>query len=401
MSHNCYVPEGKYQKKSILAICYAISTKSGSEPGAGMAVVRAHLNLGAKVTLVTTPNCAKDLMNLGDMYNDSLDVMPMNYGKLFGKIIGGMPLQVKYISWNLYVRSRGKEINFSQYDLVHHITYAGDWNPTVIHLLPRQIKTLWGPVGGAQKIPKNLSKQLLLKSRISNFFHSKLGDLARSLLCRRLKATQTIILAANSATESFFNKITNVISFQNVSFPRVESSQSWSKSSGSNFYFGAGRLLYWKNWETPIRAMSHLNNDRLLIAGDGPHVSALVKLIKLLKLEERVILLGRIERSEVLRLIRTSKGVVFPSLRDSASWALGEALHLGAPVVAFDLPGNRCLSDKCNVELVSTNGNFELKFTIAMSRLSLQKEIEIGSQCHCIMLKKFEEEVYPIIFNSE
>jgi glycosyltransferase involved in cell wall biosynthesis len=400
MPHKCYVPQGKFKQKFILAICYAISTKSGSEPGAGWAVVRAHLSLGANVRVITTPECAKEMRELEVSFSNNLQIISIEYGRIYAKLIQRMPLQVKYISWNFYVRSQAKKINFSQFDVIHHVTYAGDWNPTVIHLLPKKLNTLWGPIGGAQKIPRNFTKHFSFKARLSNSLHSKLGDFARFILSQRIKRTKTLILAANSATENRYRDITSVINSQNVSFPSVKSSQTWRKSLDADYFFGAGRLLYWKNWETPIRAMSYLKNEKLLIAGDGPHLRELTKLIAQLNLEERVFLLGRIDREEVLRLTISSKGVVFPSLRDSASWALGEALHLGAPVVAFDLPGNRSLSDRSNLDLVSISTNPEFNFATAMSNLGSQLKIESGSQCSCAILRKFENEVYPRIFGK-
>ncbi len=262
MAHNCYVPQGKFNQKYILAICYAISSKSGSEPGAGWAVVRAHLILGSKVSVITTPDCADEIAGIAHSFDNNLEIIAINYGKIATKLLQRMPLQVKYIYWNFYLRFQSRSINFSKFDVVHHVTYAGDWNPTLIHLLPKNVRTLWGPVGGAQKVPEYFSNNFKIKNRLKNFLHSFFGDLARFLLRFRIKKSGTVILAANSATKECFENVTDLVVCQNVSFPPINSTHEWNAKFDSNFYFGAGRLLYWKNWETPIQAMTQLRNEK-------------------------------------------------------------------------------------------------------------------------------------------
>jgi len=400
MLHNCYVPKGQFRQKSILAICYAISSISGSEPGAGWAVVRAHLSLGVRVSVITTRECADELDKQTDYYVNNLEIISMNYGKIATKLLQRTPVQIKYVYWNICVRLKLRHKDFSKFDAVHHITYSGDWNPTLIHFLPRNVITLWGPVGGAQKVPKSFSKHFEIKDRIKNWSHSYFGDFARLLLRLRIRRTRSVVLAANSATKKCYEKVTKVIVCQNVSFPPVSITQELGYKSDSNFYFGAGRLLYFKNWETPIRAMSHIENEQLLIAGEGPHLKKLEQLILDLDLQARVTLLGKIDRQDVLRLMTRSKGFVFPSLRDSASWALGEAIHLGVPVIAFDLPGNRCLSESGDVKLVPLLKNPQLEFANAMMNIGEAKKIVAGSKCECLLSETLETRVYPNIFHE-
>lgn len=399
MLHNCYVNTGQFNQKSILAICYAISSTSGSEPGAGWAVVRAHLSLGVKVSVVTRRECAEELEKQADFPVNNLEIISMDYGKIATKLLQRTPLQIRYLYWNFYVRSKLRHKNFSKFDVVHHVTYSGDWNPTLIHFLSRKVSTLWGPVGGAQKVPECFSRHFEIKNRIRNWSHSYFGDLARFLLRFLIRRNGTIVLAANSATKKCFEKVTKVVVCQNVSFPPISITQEFDSELDSNFYFGAGRLLYWKNWETPIRAMSQIENKLLLIAGEGPHLKKLEQLILDLDLQARVTLLGKVDRQEVLRLMTRSKGFVFPSLRDSASWALGEAIHLGVPVIAYDLPGNRCLSERGDVKLVPLLKNPQLEYTNAMLDVGKKKKIVAGSQCECVLSETLETRIYPIIFH--
>jgi glycosyltransferase involved in cell wall biosynthesis len=77
-----------------------------------------------------------------------------------------------------------------------------------------------------------------------------------------------------------------------------------------------GRLVFYKNVETVIRAFKHVvkvkPEARLIIIGDGPHKDNLVKEAEPIK--NAVSFKGRIPHSEKIKLIAESSFIVFPSV---------------------------------------------------------------------------------------
>lgn len=96
-------------------------------------------------------------------------------------------------------------------------------------------------------------------------------------------------------------------------------------------------LVYWKNTEILIRAMSILlknkknKNTYLYIAGEGPMRTQLVELIKLNDLEDNVFLLGY--RSNIGGLLKQCDIFVHPSFAEGFGIAVTEAMMAEKPII--------------------------------------------------------------------
>jgi len=99
----------------------------------------------------------------------------------------------------------------------------------------------------------------------------------------------------------------------------------------------AGRLVYNKGFEMLIRSMVKLPDWSLKIAGDGPEQVKLEKLIKTLGLKDRVHLLGRLNRDDLIRRIASSEIFVLNSYFETFSYQIVEAMSSGVAVVATDV----------------------------------------------------------------
>ncbi|MBT4917755.1 glycosyltransferase family 4 protein [Candidatus Peregrinibacteria bacterium] len=90
-----------------------------------------------------------------------------------------------------------------------------------------------------------------------------------------------------------------------------------------------------------IKAMSEVvekyPNTKLVIVGDGPHRESLETLIKKLKMEKHVILLGR--RSDVPQLLKSANIFALPSRREAFGLVNLEAMLTPLPVVATRVGG--------------------------------------------------------------
>jgi glycosyltransferase involved in cell wall biosynthesis/putative flippase GtrA len=99
----------------------------------------------------------------------------------------------------------------------------------------------------------------------------------------------------------------------------------------------AGRLVPGKGFDELIRRMKRLEGWKLEIAGDGPEFGELQRIITEENLSERVTLLGRLERSELVKRIADSEIFVLNTHYETFSFQIVEAMGVGTPVVATNV----------------------------------------------------------------
>lgn len=107
-----------------------------------------------------------------------------------------------------------------------------------------------------------------------------------------------------------------------------------------------------KGVEYLIRALTDIPRAQLWLAGGGLLEPKLKQLVKTLRLFRRVKFLGLVPHSQLPVLYRKAKVFVLPSLSESQSNSLLEALATGLPVIATDVGGNSELVNKNNGLLV-------------------------------------------------
>lgn len=106
-----------------------------------------------------------------------------------------------------------------------------------------------------------------------------------------------------------------------------------------------------KNQQLLIKEIKRLkddnNNVTLLLVGKGRYEPKLLKLIKKMKLEENVKLLGY--RSDIVKILSITDIYLASSLREGLPVNVMEAMYMGLPIIAVDNRGHR--------ELVQHNEN--------------------------------------------
>ncbi len=80
-------------------------------------------------------------------------------------------------------------------------------------------------------------------------------------------------------------------------------------------------------------------NARYLIVGDGPMKPKVIELIKELKIEKDIILLGF--RDDIPEILAATDIFVLPTLFEGLSMSLLEAMASGKAIIATDIPANR------------------------------------------------------------
>lgn len=107
-----------------------------------------------------------------------------------------------------------------------------------------------------------------------------------------------------------------------------------------NHILTVGRLIKSKNHDILIKIFSNINNDdwKLIIVGEDAlkqqNRIALHALIRDLKLEDRILLIGRV--SDVESFYLRSKIFAFTSSSEGFPNVIGEAMSAGLPVISFD-----------------------------------------------------------------
>ncbi len=103
--------------------------------------------------------------------------------------------------------------------------------------------------------------------------------------------------------------------------------------------FAAGSLIKRKNFENLIRAAAEIEDVELHIAGEGRERESLIKLVKKLKCEKKIIFEGRKTREEILNLMEEFPVFILPSYGETFGMVYIEALSKGCITVCTENSG--------------------------------------------------------------
>ena len=105
-----------------------------------------------------------------------------------------------------------------------------------------------------------------------------------------------------------------------------------------------GRLAYYKGYRFLVQAMAHLQHDKavLVIAGHGPERDSLEQAVAVYRLQDRVLLPGRISRSDKKALLSRACIFCLPSIDRAEAFgvSLVEAMAYCLPLVTTNIAGS-------------------------------------------------------------
>lgn len=111
-----------------------------------------------------------------------------------------------------------------------------------------------------------------------------------------------------------------------------------TKDDGYALYFG--RLSKEKGILNLINAFAKCNKGNLYIAGEGPEKENIEKIIKENNLEDRVKLLGFLNKEQMTDVTRKCKFVVVPSIwYENCPYSVLETLAIGKPIIGSNMGG--------------------------------------------------------------
>ena len=338
---------------NILLSAYACEPDKGSEPGIGwnhaLQLARRH-----EVWVITRANNrapiedalrASPQPSLHPVYHD-----PPSWLTWWKK--GGRGVQVYYYLWQLSAYFVARKVQSSvAVDVTQHITFGRYWVPSLLPLLGRPF--VWGPIGGADSVPRSFRRSLSPRGRLLNLAR----DLVRRLadldpLVRLCAKRSALALATTPATAERLRRLgaSEVRLMPAVGLPEadVEALARYpTEPEGAVRFMSVGNLLHWKGFEYGLRgfAAADLGAAEFVVVGDGPERRRLESVAFRLGIAERVRFLGRLPRERVLAELRDCHALVHPSLHDSGGWVCLEAMAAGRPVVCLDLGGPAVLVD--------------------------------------------------------
>lgn len=173
----------------------------------------------------------------------------------------------------------------------------------------------------------------------------------------KVTATSRSYAETSPVLRNYLDKVEIIPNSVNLDFfnPNVEMAGIHEKYHlpEGNTVFYAGRFVKYKGVEYAIRAMQHLPNVTLIIAGSGQLDHHLKNLVQKLRLRN-VIFIGRVPHDDLPPLYRLSDVYVIPAITRGENFGISalEAMACGTPVVGSDLPGvKELIGDDCGFKV--------------------------------------------------
>jgi glycosyltransferase involved in cell wall biosynthesis len=254
--------------------------------------------------------------------------------------------QQLYYLWQLNAaRTISRLTRREAFDVVQHITWIRCWMPSAV-FGAKSGKVVWGPIGGAESIPKSFLK---------DWEYGKFSEHLKRWMVAGARFDPLVRLTARKASVGFATTRESQRYMQSLGCKKVhllgESAMSdddlqylsdLKPAEGSPIRFiSMGRLLGWKGFQYGIQAFANANipKSEYWVVGDGPMRSNLEELAKKLGVENQIHFFGRVDRGKALELLSQCHVLLHPSLRDSGGWVCLEAMAARRPVICLNLGG--------------------------------------------------------------
>ncbi len=334
--------------RTILVSTYAVNPYKGSEDGMGWNYISqvARFNRVIAVTRKNNrPHIESFMKESPSKLYDNMEFLYFDtpYWTRFWKK-GGRGAMLYYWMWQRalpsFIRKQGKE-----FDIVHNLNFHNDWTPSYLWKLKKPF--VWGPVGHHPLIPSQFLKPYSIKYLIKDraTWLVKLFFWNLSFALRSTVKHSDMIWCMNSSVPPALKLTTE----RHIIGPSIASENvEWlplKEREGEKFtLLSAGRLVPLKGFDLTILSFAEFVNKlpiaerkqcELIIVGKGPEEGYYQQLTKESGVSEYVRFIPWIERSELMKIFKTSTIFLFPS-HEGAGMVVPEALSYGLPVICLD-----------------------------------------------------------------
>ncbi len=328
----------------ILVIAYACEPGRGSEPGAGWMWSRMLARLGETCVVTRSNNRSAVEEGLRQMTEDARPrfvYLDLPAWARFWKR-GQRGIRLYYMLWQIAaLRQARRLLRAEGFDVVWHLTLANAWLGSTASLLSRPF--IYGPVAAGPGMPWRLLPALGARGALYEGLREVAETAGRHInpLARVSWRRARLILVQNEETRRWLpgRYREKVVIFPNPVIDEVPGVTGRGRAGSPSALFAA-RLMPSKGGALAIRALLHLPEWHLFVAGTGPDEARLRRLARRLDVAGRVHFLGWQPRKELIRLMSEEADVfLYPSIREAAGWVVAEAVACGLPVVCLDRGG--------------------------------------------------------------
>lgn len=372
----------------ILLSAYACEPHKGSEPGVGWNWMRALINQGHNVTVITRENNRAVIEQ--EIRSLSLPVTMAYYDlpawcRKWKHWPGGLYLY--YLAWQFGAYRRARKLHkMMPFDLVHHITFVTFRQPSFMGGLG--IPFILGPVGGGETSPRQLRAGMNLSGRLRELLRNLLIGAARfdPLMIRTYSKASRIACTTRDTLQRIPSRFHNkclVIPAIGIDPPILATKPT--VPSAPRFLF-IGRLLYWKGLHLILRAMPevlrNVSDAHLTVIGEGSDAHWLKQVAESCGIQAHVTWVSSLPHNEISAAFRDHTALVFPSLHDSGGMVVLESLAAQVPVICLALGGPGVFIDSsCGISIDTNNQpEDEVEHALASAMIQLAQNESIRHQ---------------------
>jgi glycosyltransferase involved in cell wall biosynthesis len=345
----------------VLISAYACDPDNPSEPVAGWAFFIAALNISQpnqKVHLLTRKVLEERIRsNLPISREKDVELHLISLPKYFRfleKPGVGVGARVAYIIWNHKSKKYLKKQTWARkLRVAHHVTLATEVLPAPISVLPGSVLRIWGPIGSSGNPRIFLLRPFQVRCLVGGFLQCARNIVAPHLgrifarnidlvLCQTL-LTQKIFAGTPGKAIYFTNEI---MDFDLSGIKSVIDANSRGRLR--NFQANKVNIVVVGN-RTPrkridlalsfIKKLPDGHKFSLTVIGSQGKKSTLSLNIKSnknkMETNPNIVFTGKISRKDANCLMAKMDVMFHPSAREGASFAVGEAISLGLPIVCF------------------------------------------------------------------
>ena len=195
------------------------------------------------------------------------------------------------------------------------------------------------------------------------------------------------------------------IGFDGNKYPETKTRSEIRKELGLKDEFvllTVAEFIKRKNYDTMLRTIAELKeeNIKFLVCGTGRDKEEIEKLIKDLKIENKVSLLGY--RKDINNVMTAADAFFLASHQEGLTLSIIEALNFGLPVITSNVRGNQDLVEDAQGGIVCSENDYKTfaqKIKILLNDKDMQKSMskinkENAKQYSISNVKKELEEIY-------